>query len=164
MPATTVLDLGAAEAGRQIAKQRDFALGTGGEIGVAPLAGRRDQPAVHVVQQRDSQAGSRSDQRDIAVADRFATLQSVHLGVFENGNGVGHRHQVVENSHALQIERLRDDGPVDAPGHMGQSCGIVDDRARDTKARPIDRCAFDRLGLKKRRHHRGEIAEIESGE
>ena len=61
-PRDDLLDFRAAEARRQIAQQGDLALGPGGEVRMPPFGGRRNEPAVHVVQQRIAESGSGGDQ------------------------------------------------------------------------------------------------------
>ena len=66
-----VLDLGAAEALRQVAQQRDLASRVRAANRRGRLRRRRDEPAVDVVQQRLPEAGAGGDQRDVAAAQRL---------------------------------------------------------------------------------------------
>ena len=165
LPATTCSTSARPKRAVRVAEQRDFALGSGRKVGMAALGRRRDQPAVHVVQQGDTQAGSCGDQRDVAAggsvrrAAACAARQSSSTGTAYAIAMRSLRTRTRFSANAVATVR-----PSTRHGTWVEPRGIVDDRAGDAEARPIDRRAIDRPGLEKRGDHRREIGEVERRE
>src|SRR5215471_17464580 len=110
----------------QVAEQGDLALGSSGEVGVAAFRWRRNEPPVDVVDERFSQPGSRSDQRDVAAISCLPGLKRVKLGWRQLRDAVRHGLQIVDDEHTPKTESIGDQMTVDAPRHVRQSGGSAD--------------------------------------
>ena len=127
-----------------------------------PFRGRRDEPAVHVVQQRDAQAGSGRDQRYVAVPDRFARAAACAA---RRPRAPGPRTPSPADRSGARRARCRTRSPRCAP-RRATARWSAPRRRRATgpatpKQRAIDRATVDRSASRNAAIIDGEIGEVE---
>ena len=153
----------AAEARRQGARQRGFAVAAGREVRVAGLGRRGHEAAPDAVQQRLAEARPGRDEGGVAGGFRGARPDDRELVAGQGRHRVRERGQVVQQRDACDRE-LRADAPgVDAPGDVRQLADLAAHRAGDAEAGRLQRSA-PADAAQERRDELGQPAELERRE
>ncbi len=118
----------------EVAEQRDLALVARGEVGVAALGGHRSVVRAVPEDARHAEARPGGDERAVARLPGLALVEGVELRLLQDLDAVGGGFEVVDESDALDAERLGERRVVDFPGEVRRLDAPARDRAGDAEA------------------------------